>query len=167
MSLRAWAYLWAVLLVGALLAGMALLTANPTLSEWFAFVLLTAAAAITQQFEAKLGRQSYYPSMVFVFAGVLLLPAPLFILLVVIPHLIEWAKKRWTNSTSLRDWYIQPFNIAVHTIAGVLTQGVLLGANSTQKLLLDYSGIMSFFLAGLGYILLNHFLIGQVLVLAR
>jgi len=119
-------YLWAVLLVGALLTAMALYTANPTLPEWLAFTLLTASAAIAQQFEAKLGRQSYYPSMVFLFAGVLLLPAPLFILLVVIPHLIEWAKKRWTNSTSLRDWYIQPFNIAVHIISGVLTQGFLL-----------------------------------------
>ena len=126
MSLRAWMYLWAVLLVGALLTAMALYTANPTLPEWLAFTLLTASAAIAQQFEAKLGRQSYYPSMVFLFAGVLLLPAPLFILLVVIPHLIEWAKKRWTNSTSLRDWYIQPFNIAVHIISGVLTQGFLL-----------------------------------------
>src|SRR5215211_6051747 len=167
MSLRAWAYLWAVLLVGALLAGMALLTANPTLPEWLAFTLLTASAAIAQQFEAKLGRQSYYPSMVFLFAGVLLLPAPLFILLVVIPHLIEWVKKRWTNSVYLRDWYIQPFNIAVHTIAGVLTQGILIGAHGSRALPLNYSGMFSVILAGLGYIILNHLLIGQVLVLAR
>src|SRR6266511_3935261 len=106
MSLRAWTYLWAVLLIGA--------------------------AAIAQQFEAKLGRELYFPSIVFQFAVVLLLPAPLFILLVVIPHLIEWAKKRWTNSAYLRDWYIQPFNIAVHSIAVVLTQGILIGANGSR-----------------------------------
>jgi len=167
MSLRAWTYLWAVLLTGALLTGMTLVGAHPSAQEWWTFAILTTSATIAQQFEAKLGRQSYYPSIVFQFAGVLLLPAPLFILLVVIPHLIEWAKKRWTNSAYLRDWYIQPFNIAVHSIAGVLTQGILIGANGSRALPLNYSGMFSLILAGLGYIILNHLLIGQVLVLAR
>src|SRR5581483_3973156 len=167
MSVRAWIYIWQVLLVGAVLTALALLGEAPSGSEWLAFGVLTASATITQQFEAKLGRQSYYPSIVFQFAGVLLLPPVLFILLVAIPHLIEWAKKRWTNSEFLRDWYIQPFNIAVHIIAGILTHGLVVNSGSLRDLPFSYWAMFTLLLAGLGYIILNHFLIGQALVLAR
>jgi diguanylate cyclase (GGDEF)-like protein len=167
MSIRAWTYIWFVLLVGILLTGLAFMGPLPELHQWIAFVILTSSAAIAQQFEANLGRQSYYPSIVFMFAGVVLLPTQLFILLVAIPHLIEWAKKRWSNSKFLRDWYIQPFNIAVHIIAGVLSQAIMHAITGSHELEFSYWTMLGLVLGGLSYVILNHFLIGQVLVLAR
>src|SRR5512136_1156949 len=121
MTRRAWAYVIGVMLVGGVLSGLAIL-ASPILipANLLTFVVLTALTILTQFFEAEApGRQSYYPHLVFVFAGLLLLPPLLFVLLVAIPHLVEWIRKRLANSPLLRAWYIQPFNIATHIIAGI------------------------------------------------
>ena len=49
----------------------------------------------------------------------------LFVLLVIVPHAIEWAKERLSKSSNLKAWYIQPFNISVHILAGFAAHGLL------------------------------------------
>src|SRR3954471_4398602 len=119
MSRRAWAFVWAVILLGVALSVLALIGFGPLSVDLLPFVALTSLATFAQLFEAEApGRQSFYFHTVFFFAGVLLLHPFFFVLLIFVPHLIEWIKARLARGPHLRAWYIQPFNIASHIIAG-------------------------------------------------
>jgi diguanylate cyclase (GGDEF)-like protein len=101
------------------------------------------------------------------FAGVLLLPPLGFILLVVIPHLIDWLKARMENSEHLHAWYIQPFNIAKHIIAGSAAQWVYAGSKLYPMPFFTTSLIVPIMATMITYLLIDQLLLGQVLVLAR
>jgi diguanylate cyclase (GGDEF)-like protein len=167
MSHRAWGYIWGVLIAGTLLSSLAYMGPAAPEQQWLTFAALTLFATLSQFFEAEApGRQSYYPHTIFFFAGTLLLQPRLFTLLIAIPHLIEWAKARLSNSNRLRAWYIQPFNISVHILAGLTAYWVhaVLNPNDSYMSLIS---VIAATLAALTYVTLNHLLIGMVLVLAR
>jgi diguanylate cyclase (GGDEF)-like protein/putative nucleotidyltransferase with HDIG domain len=167
MSYRAWVYIWGVLATGALFSGLVYFEPAASTEQWLTFAALTLFATLSQFFEAEApGRQSYYPHMIFFFAGVLLLQPSLFTLLIIVPHLVEWAKARLANSAHLRAWYIQPFNISVHIIAG-LTAYWIHGALDPQATYISLISVVAATLAALVYVVLNHALIGLALVLAR
>lgn len=175
MSHRAWAYIWGVLVAGLALSGLAGTLTLPALSAssssaWMTFVVLTLLATLSQLFEAEApGRYSYYPHWVFFFVGVVLLyPYPfLFVLMVAIPHLVEWAKARMSNSPHLKAWYIQPFNIATHIIAGLAASWAYRAFDSGSVTFTALSPILAATTAALTYVFINHLLIGLALVLAR
>ncbi len=169
MTRRAWVYIGCVLFAGTVLSGLASL-ASPILiaANLLTFVVLTALTILTQFFEAEApGRQSYYPHLVFFFAGLLLLPPALFVLLVVIPHLVEWIRKRLAHSPLLRAWYIQPFNITTHLIAGMTARWAFTALIPAATALTIPMSLLAVTLGALIYVLLNHLLIGLALVLAR
>lgn len=165
MSYRAWAYIGSVLAVGVVLSLLALPIPSLSAFEWLTFVALTVLATFAQLFKVEApNRQSYYATPVFVFAGMLLLHPLLFVFLVVISYSVEWAKERIVGSPLLRAWYIQPFNIATHIIAGIIAHNLytaLSGAFLTSMTVLAVA------LAALSYVACNHILIGLALVLAR
>jgi hypothetical protein len=167
MTWRAWIYLWSVLLVGAALAILAIPSFDPTTPEWLVFSVLLLSATAAQLFEAKYGRQSYYPHIVFFFAGVLLLPLWLFAPLIVIPHVVEWTKARLSKSDYLRAWYIQPFNIATHLIAGTVAHGLSTVLGSQLGYSLGPPLVSVVLIAVFIYVFINHLLIGLALLLAR
>ena len=160
-------YIWGTLTLAGVLTWLSLPKAPIPSEQWRVFAVVVILATVAQFLEAEFGNQSYYPHTVFFFFGVMVLPPFLFVLLILIPHLLEWIHKRLTNSKYLRDWYIQPFNIAIHVIAGISAQvtyyalGTLMPTPTLPHLII--SGI----LAAIVYLLVNHALIGQVLVLAR
>jgi signal transduction histidine kinase len=171
-SRRAWLYIWLNLIVGAVLAGLALSQPIPSAEAWPAFGVLTIGATLAQlskalfrsQVRSSRGTVVYTPSFVFMFAGILMLPPALFALLVIIPRVIDWARERLRRSANLPNWYIQPFNIATLLTTGLVVQWLYLQlapyfADGVEFILLVL-------LASL-YTALNHYLIGQVLVLAR
>ena len=172
MSRRAWVYIGLNLVVGAVLAGLAVSQPIPSPEAWPAFVVLTICATLTQltkalfksQAQSKRGTMVYTPSFIFMFAGILLLPPSLFALLVIIPRLIDWARERLRRSANLPNWYIQPFNIATLLTVGLVIQWLYL------QLAPYFAGGLEFILmVGLAsaYTVLNHYLIGQAVVLAR
>jgi diguanylate cyclase (GGDEF)-like protein len=168
MSTRAWIYVCAVLVAGLALILLAL--PIPTLSplQWLTFAALTMLATLAQLFKAEVhSRQSYYATLVFIFAGVLLLPPILLALLIAISYTIEWVKERLISSPLLRAWYIQPFNIATHIIAGIAAQQMYLAINGTLMAFQTTLAVIAVALAALTYTLCNHVLIGLALVLAR
>ncbi|MGA9350425.1 MAG: GGDEF domain-containing protein, partial [Anaerolineae bacterium] len=168
MSHRAWAYICGVLLLGAVLTGLALSGLAQSTSRWLIFTILVVLAIVAHLFKARgAGHEAWHANLVFFFAGVLLLPPSLFVLLVIIPHLVEWAKERLVNSPSLRNWYIQPFNIATHIIAGSAARWVYTATGTDRAVFLTLSSVLSVAGAALTYVVLNHVLVGQVLVLAR
>lgn len=167
MSRRAWAYIWSVLVVGAALAVAALPTTVPAPETLPTFLTMTVLATLAQLFMAQApSHQAYYATLVFVFAALLLLPPALFVLLVVVYHLIEWVKERRENTPLGRIWYIQPFNIAADFITGFAARWVYLTL-TTHMELGTLSSIVVGPVAALTFLLLNHLLIGQALVLAR
>lgn len=167
LSLSAWTYVWAIFGLSLSLVYLTLPQEPVTHDQWLIFSLLTALACTTQFMEARFGRQTYTPHLVPFYAGVVLLPSFLFVLLVMTPHIAEWIHKRLTKSDYLPDWYIQPFNITTHVIAGIVVQVII----AVPSLFGSVAGIPADIIASLigilVYILINHYLIGQVLLLAR
>ena len=169
MSRRAWAYISGILLAGAVTSELAI-AGGPAAgaADPLALVVLTGLAVLTQFLEAEApGRQSYYPHLVFLFAGMLLLPPALFVVLVVVPHLVEWLRKRLANSPMLRNWYIQPFNISTHLIAGYAARWVFVSLTSDSRTFTTPAAMLAVVLSALAYVVINHLLIGLVIFLAR
>src|SRR5258708_6366452 len=111
MNRLAWAYICIVFLLGAVFAALAFVTSSLTESVWLPFAGLVLLATLAQLFQVEVpGRQTYCPHTAFFFAGVLLLPPSLFVVLVAVPHVVEWGKERVLGGPHLRAWYIQPFN---------------------------------------------------------
>ncbi|HBY99532.1 MAG TPA: hypothetical protein DEP84_37285, partial [Chloroflexi bacterium] len=167
MSYRAWTYIWGTLVVGATISLLSLLTPPPP-SQFVAFATLTALAIPAQLFKAEApNHQLYYTTLLFFFAGVLLLDPSLFVLLVIIPHLIEWVKERRVNSPHLRAWYLQPFNIGTYIIAGFVARWVHMILDAGPTVSPPYFAVFAVTAAALTYVILNHFVVGLAIVLAR
>ncbi|MDQ3994274.1 MAG: hypothetical protein M3265_05725, partial [Actinomycetota bacterium] len=75
---------------------------GPHTRGWTTFAILGACAAVAQLFVARTPRNAarYYTTIVFLIAGVLLLPPELVALLGLVQHVPEWLKMRY-------PWYIQ------------------------------------------------------------
>lgn len=168
MSKRARIYVGSILLLGAALAVRAFFPFDPLPQPWLAFTCLTILAAFFQLFKSEApNHQLYHPSLVFTFAGMLLLPPALFVLMVLIYHLIEWAQERLLKSSRLLSWYVQPFNISMHILTGLLARLVFQWINPAPLALSTLSAVVAAFAAGLVYVSLNHTLVGLFLKLVR
>jgi diguanylate cyclase (GGDEF)-like protein len=168
MSYRAWAYIWTVLLLGAGLGLPFGGAVTQSSDDWVTFLVLTGLATVAHLFEALgPGRHSYYPSYVFFFAGLLLLPPSLFTLLIVVAHVAEVVKDRVTQSARRRDWYLQPFNIAMHLIAGAGARWVQGWLQTETALLVTPVPMLAATLSALCYVVINNAILGQALVFAR
>jgi hypothetical protein len=81
------------------------------------------------------------------------------IFVVVIAHLVEWVWHKY-------PWYIQSFNIGNHVLsvflAGVIFESITQGAK-----VLDLNDALGLVAAYLVFVLVNHFLVGMVVKLAR
>ncbi len=84
-----------------------------------------------------------------------------------IPHMVEWLHKRLTDSPLLRHWYIQPFNIGTHVIAGISARWFYASLGGNVSEFSFQISVLAPTVAVFGYVLVNHLLVGQVLVLAR
>src|SRR6266498_1304943 len=168
MSKRAWVYVLSVIAIGAIVSVAAFASFAASQAEWEAFVVLTAFATFTQLFKSLFKSKtqsneastSYSPTLVFFFAGVLLLSPFLFVLLVIIPHLIEWAKDHFQKTGNLPVWYIQPFNIANHIICGLAAIFAVTVLYSVP-LTIQFPTLLICLIAGVMiYATLNHILVG-------
>jgi diguanylate cyclase (GGDEF)-like protein len=170
MTHRAWVYIWGVLVAGLVLSALAL--TGPVLSnqQWLTFVVLVVLTTLANLFKARgPSHEAWHANLVFLFAGVLLLQPFLFVFLVIVPHLIEWTKERLVKSPSLRAWYIQPFNIAGHIVAGLTARWVFLAllADTGTLPVPALSPLLAAVAGALTYVAMNHLLVGLALVLAR
>ncbi len=134
----------------------------PDTTNWFAFAVLAAAAALAQVFRVRTpSDQSYHTTIVFLVPAALILPPQLLPLLVLVQHIPEWLKYRFR-------WQLQTFNIANFTI------GIMAAWGSAQ--LIEHSGriqnaSLRFAVAGLVasvvLVMINHALLFVMLNLAR
>lgn len=166
---RAWFYIGIIYIVGLTITVWAGFSTDfTTTHQWFILLMLTIFATSAQLAKAEApDHQLYHTTLVFQFAGVILLEPFYYVILVIVPHLIEWARERIVDSAHLRDWYLQPFNICVHIISGI--SAYVIYTLLHQKL--SDLGIelipIDAFTAAIIYVFFNHFLIGLALHFAR
>jgi diguanylate cyclase (GGDEF)-like protein/putative nucleotidyltransferase with HDIG domain len=135
--------------------------------DWLLFCTLLVAATVAQLFEAKHDRQSYYPHFVFFFAAVVLLDALPLVVVVAVPHVLEWVKDRLTRADHRKPWYIQPFNIAAHIIPAICAHWLYYFMLERAAQLGAFTPVMAAVSAVLLYVGMNHVLVGHALLLAR
>ncbi len=168
MRRAAWVYIYAVLAAATLLSAATFVFPPPIEPPLWLFMLLVLATSLMRVFVvAAPNFRSYEGSTICLIAALLLLPPWQFVLVVAISHLIEWVKERWTSSPLLRNWYIQPFNMAKVVLSGFAAYFVL---DATLPVRPGGSQQIAF-LAVLGviitYVGVNQLLLGIVLYLAR
>lgn len=134
----------------------------PRSVDWALLGFLLVGAMTAQYFTVVTPKhQHYYLTPAFFFASVVLQHPLIFALVVALGHVPEWLKVKYR-------WYIQSFNIAAHTLAGFAGKAVLallVGAERIPPA--NMRGIVTVLAAASTYILVNHLLVGIVLVLAR
>ncbi len=168
MSLRARAYVGSVLGASVALSVLALLRFAPTLALCETFAALTVLASVAQLFKAEAPNHVLlYASPIFFFAGVLLLPPFLFVLLVAVPHMVEWGVERLRHSPHLRAWYLQPFNIAMNWISGLSAYWLYAQVSGENTASVLSTTVLAGLAAVACFVVLNHILLGLALALAR
>lgn len=169
MSRAAKIYIGAVVLVGLVLVVLALPSAAQSLNEWTLMLVLTVLATVAHLYMSDtISHEAWAVNLVFLFVGVVLLTPFDFVLLVLIPHLVEWVYEVWIKKTSrLRNFYIQPYNIVMHLIAGYLARQLFMALKPATASLVSPEAFGAAVVAIITYLLVNHLLIGVVLVLAR
>lgn len=170
MNARAWTYVTGVFaLTVALIGWSARLLETPLPYERaLLFVLLCIAATLAQLFKVEVPpRQTYFVATIPFFAALLLLPPLLFVLVVAIAHLVEWIKEYWIKSSLLREWYLQPFNMAAHIVPGLSAWAILQSTGVRNFESAAWETMFVVALAAGAYVLVNHLLVGIALILAR
>ncbi len=169
MSPRARFYIGAILVLAAMACGVVVATGTPApAAEWSTLGIFIALATFAQLYSARApGHQSYHMTLALHMAGVILLQPFSFVLLIAVPHVIEWIKERWVKSARLRNWYLQPFNIATHIFSGFAARVVFIHLNPNLSALTTLSTPVAVLLATCAYVLLNHLLVGMAITLAR
>ncbi len=124
---RARVYVSCVIGSGAILAVGSWFTTLPEPEQLLTFALLTFFATIANTgkvFVRSTG--SWHVMLVFLFAGLLLLPFPLYTFLVILPLGAEQIADRFGRSTTARHWLLYPFHASVYVIAGALARWIFL-----------------------------------------
>ena len=165
MSKLAWTYLWTVLICATVLTVVIQVSTSITAADPATLVVWIVLGIYSQFFEVKYGRHSYYPHLIPFFVATILLQPVGLALVVGIPHLVEYAKKLYDGKPYI--WYIQPFNISSHVLAGLAAQQVYLLLGGSMTTLSLETTLLPTVPAIFVYVVVNHLLIGQILVLAR
>ncbi|HEX9615936.1 MAG TPA: GGDEF domain-containing protein [Anaerolineales bacterium] len=168
MTKKAWIYIGSILLLGLTLGVSALIRLELNYQPWPTYAIIFMLAITTQFFKSEAPtHQLYHPSLMFAFAGVLLMPPAWYTLMVLVAHALEWIKETCVQGEHLRRWYLQPFNISSHLISGLAAGLVYRTVNPVPSDLTSLPAVAGALLGGLAYVFLNHLMVGGALVLAR
>jgi diguanylate cyclase (GGDEF)-like protein len=144
------------------------MTFNAEEVNWVNFILLTGLATAAQLFKSEAPYyQVYHPSLVFFFAGILILQPIGFVALVVVAHLVEWGKERLVNKQNMRAWYLQLFNTSMHIILGALARMLFLAINPNYDVFVTIRALIGAGVVACVYVALNHLMVGEALILTR
>lgn len=168
MSRKTKFYMWAIMIGGVVIAINALRIFDAEKVNWINLILLTTMATAAQLFKSEVPfHQVYHPSLVFFFAGILILQPLGFVGLVVIAHLFEWGKERYVSRRDLSDWNLQLFNIGMHIILGALAGMLFLAINPNYDEIGTFRALTGAGVVACVYIALNHLMVGEALFLVQ
>ncbi len=168
MSRSARFFIGTIILGSLIVAVHAWVVFDPAEMEWINFLLLVTLATGTQLLKSEAPYyQVYHPSLVFFFAGILLLQPAGFVLLVLIAHLAEWVKESMVSQEGLREWFLQPFNAGMHIIVGALARLLYLAINPNYEVIGTLYAMVGAGVVACVYVALNHLMVGEAVVLTR
>lgn len=168
MSKVAWAYIWSILTAGVCLIVLSVAATNLAGTQPAIGMLFALLATLAHLYKAE-GRdhQALYVTGIFWFAGLLLLEPFLFVLLIIVPHLVQWLKERGKGTTLSRIWYLQPFNVAMYIIAGQTAYFVYATLLPADAVVGSITSVLTMAVAAVSYLFVNQLILGLALVLAR
>ena len=141
---------------------------EPGQISWVNFLLLAGLATGTQLFKSEAPySQVYHPSLVFFFAGILILQPLGFIVLVLLAHTVELLKERLVGQRGRQEWMLQPFNVGMHIILGALARLLYLQINPQNSLIGTVNALIGIGIVACVYIALNHLMVGVAVILTR
>lgn len=168
MRRTAWIYIYGVLLTAGIISATAYFLRPDSLPPLWLFVTLTLVCSLMRIFVIEAPRhRSYEGSTIILVTSLWLLPFWLYVALVIISHTVEWIKERWTQSGLLRNWYIQPFNMAKVLISGSSSVAIINLFHLQPGMPITKDSLMVTFLALIVYIVVNQGLLAIALYLAR
>lgn len=178
MLVRAWIYILAMISAGIAITAMSLWSWHWSEVELSGAALLWIIASIGQimgvryktRAKGDKGATWYSSHLIFLFAAALALPLYLFAFVVIFTHLVDWVyERRFKNGPFLADWYIQPFNMAVHIVSGTMAHLVfyVFSPPGSSGLGFDTFSISGGVVSVMLYLLSNHAMVGYALVSAR
>jgi diguanylate cyclase (GGDEF)-like protein len=161
-------FIGAILIGGIIVAIHAWIVFDPAQINVTNFLLLVTLATFAQLLNSEAPYyQVYHPSLVFFFAGILVLQPAGFVLLVIIAHVAELLKERLLYEKDLRDWYLQPFNAGMHILVGSLARLLYLEINPNYEMIGTVYALVGAAVVAIVYVALNHLMVGEVVVLTR
>lgn len=164
----AWIYIYGVLLTAGTMSATAYFLRPATLPPLWLFVTLTLVCSLMRIFVIEAPRhRSYEGSTIILVTSLWLLPFWLYVALIIISHTVEWIKERWTQSGLLRNWYIQPFNMAKVLISGGSSVAIINIFHLQPGMPITQESLMATFLALIVYVVVNQGLLAIALYLAR
>lgn len=158
---HAWNYIYFIFALTICIALYTLLEQTQPAAPLGLFLLLVVATTVMRLFVIE-GPQhrSYETSTIALFAGTLVVAEWQFLLIVIISFSAEWIKQRMTHSSMLRNWYVQPFNMA-KTILGGLGVYLFIDFYHVPKAqFLSSDGALLAFVAIILYVALNQLALG-------
>ena len=168
MSRTAQLYIGAILTAGLIIAIHAWSIFDPAQTIWINFILLVVLATGTQLLKSEAPYfQVYHPSLVFFFAGFLILQPLGFVVLVLVAHAAEALKESLVNRQGMRDWYLQPFNAGMHILLGALARLLYQQINPNYELIGTINALIGTGVVACVYIALNHLMVGAAVVVTR
>ena len=162
-------FVYIVVLVGAILAVLAAILSAPIGYSWATFAVLALLVLLAQLFDflnSPDDRQVHSTTVIFFFAGVLLLHPLLFVLLVLIPQPLVWLKQRLASGEDAKLRFNQPLNAAIHVIAGLTSGAMFALINPDPTQLISPVAILGVSAAALNYDILYQVLSGLAMMLA-
>ena len=159
LSIPTRAYLSATYLIGAVVLVSGLLNMQVSEPVMFAVLCILGSTLQILKVEGATNRSHYtFSFMIFGFA-MLHLDHPLALMVIVVSNLAEWI---WNKP----PWFIQLFNIGCYTVVAQTTMFVYGSINPTGTTT-SWQSIVGIAVAMATFTLLNHLIIGIVLLLAR
>jgi diguanylate cyclase (GGDEF)-like protein len=158
LPLGARVYTAGVTLIGATLLLVSLQWLPSSTDQWILFGVLLACSAVTQLFPVPAHKDHYYDvSLVFVFAGVLILPMGAVSLLILLGTIPEWIKSR-------SPWYKQAFNVGGFILCAVAVRFFFTGMSGLPVTYLNrVESFITMIAAVIAFTILNHTLVAVVL----
>lgn len=164
----AWIYIYGVLLTAGIISTAAYFMRTNNLPPLWLFATLTLVCSLMRIFVIEAPRhRSYEGSTIILVTGLWLLPFWLYIALVIISHAVEWVKERWTERGLLRNWYIQPFNMAKAVISGSSSLAIINLFSLQPGLPISQHSLLMTLLTLVVYVAVNQGLLAIALYLAR
>lgn len=168
MSRLAREYVGGIVVAGALITFLSFPHQLVEQAAWLPFGVFTALLTLVMLVGINRTRDyTYYANTTFLFAGLLLLPFLLFVLMVLLSHFIGALYRLWLDQARSRPWYSLPFNIAMHIIAGCSAYVVYNAFDTGLTLFGTATEVFAALMAALTYICVSTSILGLAMVLVH